>query len=302
MVETPLVSIVVPTFARPVQLRACLDAIARLETGRHEYEVIVVDDGSPDPVDDVIAAYADRLQIRLLRQTHGGPAAARNAGVAVAKGRYLAFTDDDCAPARDWLSAFLQEFARDDRRLLGGRVENGLTANPYSTASEHISRFVYEYSRANVAAETFFTTNNLAVSTELFRVLGGFDASIPSATAEDKEFCDRWRASGLALVHVADAVVYHANPLTLRRFLRQHFNYGRGILSFRLERRTRGRRVIVPEPLTFYTGLMLSPLRTPSTAHAWRLVPLLVAAQLATVAGALWQGFTAVRSDRAAIQ
>src|SRR5262249_9759059 len=126
MADTPTVSIVVPTFARPAQLRRCLDAIARLEAGTASVEVGVAYDGGPEPVAGLGAPYADRVDIRLIRQSRGGPAAARNAGAAVARGVFLAFIDDDCAPAPDWLSALIRELERDDRRLLGGRVENAL--------------------------------------------------------------------------------------------------------------------------------------------------------------------------------
>jgi glycosyltransferase involved in cell wall biosynthesis len=292
MADTPTVSIVVPTFARPAQLRRCLDGIARLEAATFTFEVVVVDDGGPEPLDTLIASYAEGLDVRLIRQSRAGPAAARNAGVALARGPFLAFIDDDCAPAPGWLSAFVREIERDDRRLLGGRVENALTENPYSTASEHISQFVYEYSRTGAALEPFFTTNNIALAADLFRAVGGFGTSIPSATAEDKEFCDRWRAHGLAFAHVPSAVVHHAHDLTFARFLRQHFDYGRGILAFRLIRRRRADSPFLPEPMTFYTGLVLSPMHRPSSVGRWRLLALLVASQLATLVGALREALT----------
>ena len=281
-----------PTFARPAQLRRCLEGIARLEATTSSFEVIVVDDGGPEPLDALVASSADGLDIRLIRQTRGGPAAARNAGAALARGVFLAFIDDDCAPAPDWLSALLRELERDDRRLLGGRVENALVDNPYSSASEHISRFVYEYNRTVGAREPFFTTNNIALATDLFRVVGGFATSIPSATAEDKEFCNRWVAHGLALAHVPSVVVHHAHELTFAPFLRQHFNYGRGILTFRLIRHRRADSTFIPEPLRFYVGLVVSPMRCPSAVGRWRLTALVVAAQLAIIAGALREALT----------
>jgi glycosyltransferase involved in cell wall biosynthesis len=292
MADTPTVSIIIPTFARPAKLRRCLDAIARLEAATFSFEVVVVDDGGPQPLDILIAPSAPDLDVRLIRQSHAGPAAARNAGVAVARGQFLAFIDDDCTPAPDWLLAFMREIERDDRRLLGGRVENALSENPYSSASEQISQFVYEYNRTGGALEPFFTTNNIAVAADLFRAVGGFRTSIPSATAEDKEFCDRWRAHGLALAHVPSAVVHHAHDLTFVRFLRQHYDYGRGILAFRLIRRRRGQSAFVPEPLKFYTDLVLSPMHRPSSGRRWRLVALLAASQLATLAGALREALT----------
>jgi glycosyltransferase involved in cell wall biosynthesis len=286
MTDAPTVSIVVPTFARPTQLRRCLDGIARLEATAFSFEVVVVDDGGPEPLDTLIASYADRLALRLIREPHAGPAAARNAGVALARGRFLAFIDDDCTPAPGWLAEFVRELARDNRRLLGGRVENALIDNLYSTASEQISQFVYEYSRTGGALEPFFTTNNIAVAADLFRTVGGFTTSIPSATAEDKEFCDRWRAHGLSLAHVPSAIVHHAHNLTFTQFLRQHFGYGRGILMFRLIRRRRADSGFLPEPVKFYIDLLLSPVRTSSFGR-WRLMSLVAAAQIATLAGAL---------------
>jgi hypothetical protein len=144
------------------------------------------------------------------------------------------------------------------------------------------------------AREPFFTTNNFALSADLFRAVGGFTTTIPSATAEDKEFCDRWTAHGLALAHVPTMVVHHAHDLTLAGFLRQHFNYGRGIFTFRLMRRRRTTSPLLPEPLTFYRDLLSSPLRRrssfprerPSYVGRWRLTALLAIAQLATLAGA----------------
>lgn len=110
---------------------------------------------------------------------------------------------------------------------------------------------------------------------------------IPSATAEDKEFCDRWSAHGLALAHAPSAVVRHAHDLTFTRFLRQHFACGRGILAFRLIRRARRPGPFVPEPARFYLDLVSSPLRRPSAGGRLRLSALLIVAQLATIAGAV---------------
>ena len=285
----PVFSIIIPTFRRVEKLRACLAGITRLDFDRARFEVVVVDDGSPQPLDEVLAEFRDRIALRFMTQSRAGPAAARNAGAALARGRYLAFLDDDCTPALDWLAVLHRALARDERQLLGGSVENALSSNAYADASERINRFVYQYNRTELARERFFTTNNLAVSAELFRALGGFTNDIPSATAEDKEFCDRWRANGLVLTHVPDAVVYHSHDMTFAQFLRQHFNYGRGILAFRLIRRARHSGDIIPEPLSFYVDLVFSPTRQPAQKRSWTAFLLILIAQLATFAGAVHQ-------------
>ena len=279
----PIVSVVIPTYNRAALVSECLRGLERLTFDRSAFEVIVVDDGSAEPIDHVVGEFEGRLSIVHVRQPRAGPGAARNTGVAKAKGRYAAFIDDDCVPAPGWLSILVEALDRNPAGMVGGSVVNTLLSNRYADASDRISRFVYAY-YGGTAVEPFFTTNNLAVSVDRFRDLGGFTTRLPSATAEDKEFCDRWRGRGWPLVQVPAAIVHHAHNLTLAGFLRQHFNYGRGILAFRLIRRARVDGPIVPEPLGFYTGLVTSPLRDGGGLRATALVAL---AQVATAAGAL---------------
>lgn len=93
----PLVSVIIPTHDRPERLGAALDT-ALAQTYR-SLEVLVVDDASARPVDDVVGPRAERdRRVRLLRrQTNGGAAAARNTGLAAARGDLVAFLDDDDA-------------------------------------------------------------------------------------------------------------------------------------------------------------------------------------------------------------
>ena len=284
-VGVPDVSIIVPTYGRPAQLRACLDAIARLDGERVRLEVIVVHDGGYDAPPVLRASVGDGVPLRLVTQPHRGPGAARNAGAAVARGRWLAFIDDDCIPSPTWISALARALETHPDRLLGGPVVNGLPDNPFATSTQLIATYVTEYYAERRGSHRFFTTNNLAVSADGFRELGGFDTTIPSATAEDKEFCDRWRARGYQMGWVPDAAVHHFHHLSFRRFLRQHYNYGRGLLHFHRMRRKREGRGLVPEPLTFYWNLLLYPLTERAPGRGWRFVPLLMLSQIATGAG-----------------
>lgn len=88
----PVVSVVVPAFRQASLVSACLDSIAA-QTFRGGVEVLVVDDGCPEGTGDVARAHA--LGPRVLRQDNRGVAAARNAGIRAARGRYLAFLDAD---------------------------------------------------------------------------------------------------------------------------------------------------------------------------------------------------------------
>ncbi len=89
---SPSVSVLVPTYNRPARLRECLSAIAR-QTFR-DIETIVVNDGGV-PVESVIGEFAD-LAPQLVNQTaQRGHVAARNRGIGIARGRYIALCDDD---------------------------------------------------------------------------------------------------------------------------------------------------------------------------------------------------------------
>ena len=103
--QLPFFSIVIPTYGRPQKLAACLQAIAQLIYPPHRFEIVVVNDNHNSGVREVVTCFTNQLDLTLLSHLHAGPATARNTGAAHARGEYLAFTDDDCTPAPDWLAA-----------------------------------------------------------------------------------------------------------------------------------------------------------------------------------------------------
>jgi glycosyltransferase involved in cell wall biosynthesis len=282
----PDFSVIVPTHSRTASLRACLDGIAHLDTDVTRFEVLVIDDGGGDPLEPILALYRGRFLLQLIVRPRGGPGAARNDGAAAAKGRFLAFIDDDCVPSPQWLAAYERELAHHPEHLLGGSIANNLPDNPYSSASHRIITYVQAYYQTDGGNEPFFQTSNLAVSADKFRELGGFDVSIPSATAEDKEFCHRWRAAGHKMSHVADAIVHHSHNLTLRSFLRQHYNYGRGIAHVRLMHLRLLLNSYIPEPFAFYRGLLFDAPSHRSLRIRLRDTLLMIVSQMATLMGA----------------
>lgn len=102
----PLFSVVVPTHQRPDRLAVAVASI--LAQRIDDLEVIVVDDASPEP-----PAPFDDPRVRIVvRPVNGGPGAARNTGAAAARGRYLAFLDDDDRWTPDRLDLALEGLAR----------------------------------------------------------------------------------------------------------------------------------------------------------------------------------------------
>jgi GT2 family glycosyltransferase len=278
-------SVIVPTFERAASLERCLDALGAQTLERDRFEVIVVDDGSAEPPRTLVARAAGAIDVRLIEQANAGPASARNAGAHAARGAYVVFTDDDCRPDAGWLRALEAMAARSPGCAIGGRVVNALGDGLYSTASQLLIEFLYDYYNVDETGGRFFITSNLALPTEEFRRIGGFDTSFPLAAGEDRDLCDRWREAGLRMVYCDEAIVHHAHALGMRSFCRQHFNYGRG--AFHLHR-ARARRGIAPlrvEPANFYTRLVGFPLGRVDGGRAVTLSGLMALSQAVYVSG-----------------
>ena len=297
--DEKLFSIVVPTYRRPHQLATCLRSLAGLAFPRECFEVIVVDDGGDDAeTEAVIERFRAQLDVTPLVQSHAGPAVARNTGASRAKGRFLAFTDDDCVATPTWLQALAQHLSSAAACAVGGRTLNALPQNPYSTTSQMIIDFVYAHYNADPNRARFFASNNLALPAALFRAAGGFNATL--TTSEDRELCDRWLHSGYHMVYAPEAVVHHAHPLTLRRFWRQHFNYGRGAYRFYQISAKIRRRPIGLQTRGFYLDMLRFPFSQARGRHALLLASLLLVSQGASATGLLWEWASQLGGDRRA--
>jgi glycosyltransferase involved in cell wall biosynthesis len=268
----PSFSIVVPTRNRPQELAACLAALARLDYPRAQLEVIVVDDGSDDPVE----IDEDGLTVALVRQENAGPAQARNTGANAAQGTFLAFTDDDCEPHPSWLVAAERALGSGASAVTGRTVTDGGGRLP--EASQLLIDYLYAYYNTDSDDARFATSNNFVVDREAFRAIGGFDIVFRRAAGEDREFVNRLRAHGHRIVYAPDAVVRHRHRLDAPGFWQQHFDYGRGAALY--HRRAGG---IPFEPLSFYRDLLLAP--EGGLLARTQLGSLLAVSQLANAAG-----------------
>jgi GT2 family glycosyltransferase len=293
MPDSPRISVIVPTHGRPGQLRLCVASLlAQRLPDDVGFEVLIVDDGTEPPV----ALPEADPRVTLIRQPQAGPAAARNNGLGAARGQLVAFIDDDCEAAGDWLAALWAAHQRAPGCGYGGRVVNQLAGNVFSETSQLMLTFLRDYYTVAPGAGRFFTSNNLAFERDGLRAAGGFDASHTRAAGEDRELCDRWVDTGGRIVFVNDAVVAHAHELTAARFWRQHFNYGRGAWGFRHARLARGRERVQVEPWRFYRDLVWFPART----HGIGGLPMAALVVVAQVANALGFGVELIQSRRAA--
>jgi GT2 family glycosyltransferase len=260
--------------------------VANLAADKSDFEVIVVDDGSAIHCEDLVKEELSDLQWLFLRQSNQGPATARNLGASYAKGRYLAFLDDDCSLPQNWFITL--RTIVDENTMLGGQTINMLTNNIFSTASQELIEYLYAYFSKSCHEVQFITSNNMIVPASLFMRIGGFAEQFTKAAAEDRDFCDRWLLAGLRIRYFSELIVEHRHDLTFRKFLRQHYGYGFGACKYHLMRGKRRGAPIRTEPLRFYMDLVLFPFRKRNGGQALALSFFLFLSQLCNAAGYFW--------------
>ena len=126
----PDISVVICVYNGADTLAGSLRAVGAQSFPSPRYEVIVVDDGSTDDS----ARIASQFDVRLLRRPHRGLAAAKNAGWQAARGDWVAFTDDDCAPTRHWLRLLRQAVGRDEGGALALGAAGRIVGYPVAAA------------------------------------------------------------------------------------------------------------------------------------------------------------------------
>ncbi|NEO44549.1 glycosyltransferase [Moorena sp. SIO3I6] len=198
MNSTPLFSVIIPTYHRNDLLAKCLDCLAPgVQTlPAEQYEVIVTDDGSQTTAEEMI-----REKYPWAKWVAGprkGPAANRNNGAKYAQGEWLAFTDDDCLPDRQWLEAYAVAIGADPSCLVfEGR-----------TYVDRPRRSLGETSPINESGGYLWSCN-FAIQKQLFKSLSGFDERFPYAAMEDVDLRLRITNSGCKYSFIKAASVCH---------------------------------------------------------------------------------------------
>jgi glycosyltransferase involved in cell wall biosynthesis len=205
-------SVVIPTYNRRPILEKCLRALSQQDLRANKvvgYEIVVVDDGSTDGTLDWLAEHPSEFpQVVAYGQNHQGPAAARNLGVAQARGDTIIFIDSDLIVTSQFLQAhadaLLEGQAKldSDRLFTYGAVINTCnfdnpTAEPYK---------ITDFSAA------YFATGNVAIAKKWLEQAGLFDTSFQLYGWEDLELGVRLKQLGLKLVKCPAAVGYHWHP------------------------------------------------------------------------------------------
>jgi len=222
-----VISIVIPVKDGGEDLRRCLWGIARQRV-EEEFEVVVVDSASSDGSVALAESTGARVHpIAAADFNHGGT---RNLGVSLARGEIVVFTSQDAyAPGDDWLERLTAPVRAG---TVAGAYGRQLAHDGASAAERYFLDFLYgPTSREQAAAgphelsmdTTLFSNVNAAISTEVLRRLP-FAADI--IMSEDQEWSRRVLLDGGRLAYVAEAVVRHSHPYTLRAAFKRFFDSG----------------------------------------------------------------------------
>jgi hypothetical protein len=220
------VSVIIPLYNKAPYVRRALDSVAAQTFA--DFEVIVVDDGSTDGGGSVVAGYAD-ARFRLVTQANAGPGAARNAGIAEARGELIASLDAD----DEWLPTYLEESV--------GRLEefgpevasisSGYLLHPSGHSTEPMWRrrgLTEGVHRAGPEASPWLVVSQLAYMTpcttvaraEVIRRWGGFYGREKCLFAEDAFLWLKVLLNERVAFHLKPLVAIHTEASGLSQNLR----------------------------------------------------------------------------------
>jgi mycofactocin glycosyltransferase len=235
------VTVVIPVRDRAAELALCLRGLG--PGGRRGYRVLVVDDGSRDPA-AVASVAAAAGAVCLHRPVNGGPAAARNTGLAAVDTPLVAFLDSDCVPAPGWLDGLLPHFADPVVAAVAPRIvpyepevatepaqgwlAQGWLAQGWLAQYEGVSSTLDMGAVPSIvrpgAKVSYVPGAALVLRTGAARAADGFAEHLP--VGEDVDFVWRLAARGWQVRYEPAATVAHQHRVRLGRWFARRMDYG----------------------------------------------------------------------------
>jgi glycosyltransferase involved in cell wall biosynthesis len=229
-------SVVIPTHNRIGMLRRVIEALEQ-QRDTPEFEIIVINDGSTDDTESVLA---QRPGIIFRSQQNSGPGRARNQGVSLARGRFVVFIGDDTVPE----PRFLAEHARThgeshDDPLIACLGYTGWPHDEHVTAfMDYINDYGLQFGYrliedGGTVPFNFFYTSNISIDRQLLLEYP-FDTTFPSAAWEDIEVAYRLERRGLKIRYNAKAITRHYHRMNVDSFARRQYTVGKsGAIFYR---------------------------------------------------------------------
>jgi len=224
MKRNPKITVAVPAKNEEENIAACLKAV--FAQTLKPYEVIVVNSKSTDRTEEI----ARTFPVKIAYDNYGSIGNARQAALEAAKGEYIAYTDADCMPEKNWLKNLSKELRKGVAGVGGGTRNIGEGIWPESIALA-LDSFL---GSANSVQDRVFADRRVVKSlsgcncmyrTADLKKIGGFDTTI--SLNEDTKISQKMTEQG-KLVYVPDAIVLHNQNLTLGSFIKRMYRFGYG--------------------------------------------------------------------------
>lgn len=215
LAAAPSMTVVVPVRDRPAALDRCLAELASLN-------VVVVDDASSDP--EAVADVASRRGTRFIsRKTCGGPAAARNTGLAVTDGELVAFVDSDCQASGSALRALARHFLDPAVAAAAPRVLPADDSGRRTPARSPLDMGELPARVRSGARVGYVPSTAVVVRRDALVAAGGFEESL--RFGEDVDLCWRLSDAGWSVRYDPQVTVRHVEPQGWPALARR-FRYG----------------------------------------------------------------------------
>ena len=232
----PRVSVIIPTHNRADLLRGSLQSLAEQSLPKSEYEVIVVDDGSPDTTKQVCEDLSRELPLRYFRIKNSGIAAAKNLGIFTSRAPILFFFDDDDVADRNLLTAHLTAHERNNDfnvAILGYTMWSPhLTVTPVMHYITEVGKLLFDYTTlrdGQCLPYHFFWGGRSSCRRELLVKHGVFNQDF--RFSEDIELAYRLSKFGLKVYYTRDAISHMVRPITTEAFCNRCHRQGRAIFQ-----------------------------------------------------------------------
>jgi len=284
------VSVLIPAWNEEVGILKTVQSV--LDTQYKNLEVIVINDGSTDATDEIMAGFVRDYElrnhsttvVRYLSLPNGGKAAALNQGVTVANGEIIVTIDADCVMDRKAIANIVKQFTDKDVAAVAGNVIIGNCCKHIEVMQQLEYLYGFFFKRADSIFNSVYIVGGAAAAyrKNVLVDLGGFD---PKIITEDIEMSTRILASGYKSRYAADAVVYTEGPASWMGLCNQRLRWKFGRL------------------LTFikHKALFLSAEKRHNPYLTFLLLPLAVYAELALLCEPLlltiFYGYTIYTND-----
>lgn len=224
----PFVSVIVPVYNDLTHIGTTIEALLHQTYPSERYEIIVVDNGSTDATPDLLKKHSNSIVLLEEKATRGSYAA-RNRGIKKARGEILAFTDSDCRPFPNWLSAGVNTLRETKASVVGGEVE--FCFSERRTGAEYVDAVINMRNEKSIRERGVGKTANLFVVRSVFERIGLFPNHL--ASGGDVYYTAKTTAAGYRIRYSPEARVKHPTRF-LGALLRKEFRTGIGKTSIHL--------------------------------------------------------------------